>query len=80
MKRPTVSAGLWLLALYILMFSVLAPILAGQETHPCVDVYARCVSVALSSNLSLRQTAEWLQACNAMYISCMVFFYLAPVL
>ncbi|GEM_PF-1734065 len=79
MKRPSISAGLCLLALFILTFSLFAPILAGQETHPCVEVYVRCALVALSSNLSFRQTAEWLQACNAMYISCMVFFYLAPV-
>jgi len=80
MKITSTLIGIFLLVLTIPGFLAFAPSLAGQESHPCVEVYTRCALLALSSNLSIQQTAEWLRSCNAMYISCMVFYYLAHAL
>lgn len=80
MKITSAFIILFLFVLMISNFLALTPFLAGQESHPCAEVYARCALLALSSNLSLGQTAEWLRSCEAMYISCTVFYYLALAL
>ncbi len=61
--------------LILVLFLSFGPAASGEETHPCTDVYARCMAVALLSNLSLRGAYEGIQACTAMFAACMVFFY-----
>ncbi len=74
MNRRWILAGTCLLSL---LFFMLIPGSAAEQVHPCLEVYARCAALALSSNLSFAEIAEWLQSCNAMYVSCLVFAYVA---
>lgn len=77
MKRRSISAGICFLAVLFFFYSSGS---AREEIHPCLEVYGRCAIIALSSNLSLRQTAEWIYTCTAMYVACLMFYSLPPLL
>ncbi len=72
MKKRTVQKVLGLLAF---LFFVFFSSFSVQGSHPCDEVYTRCVALAFSLNLSYGQMAEWLISCQAMYVSCLVGFY-----
>ncbi|MDH7512867.1 MAG: hypothetical protein QHH14_07975 [Clostridiales bacterium] len=73
MNKRSLLAGACLVLILLLSSG---PAASGEETHPCTDVYARCLAVALLSDLSLRGAYKGIQACTAMFAACTVFFYL----
>jgi len=73
MNRRSLLAGACLL---VVLFLALGPAASGEETHPCTDLYDRCLALALSADLSLRSAFEGIQTCTAMFAACMVVFCL----
>lgn len=73
MKRRTFLAGACLIAVLFLSFG---PAASGEETHACTEIYASCLGLILSSNLSLRGAYDGIQTCIAMFAACMVVFCL----